>query len=107
MTRSIDHKPHCTPHTSHCPLQTTLHTPHTSDHTPHNTHYTAHHTPLTPHTTPHTLHTQHHTPKCRADLLSDHVEKLSPEEVSGYRAGVVRVIQGLHIGDWTDEQLFR
>ena len=43
----------------------------------------------------------------RVDLLSDHVERLTMEEREAYRLGVVRVIQGLKIGEWTEEQLYR
>jgi hypothetical protein len=44
----------------------------------------------------------------RTDLLSDHVSKLSRQEREVYKAGVVRVVQGLlPAGDWTEEQLFR
>merc|ERR1711990_637289 len=43
----------------------------------------------------------------RVDLLTDHVEKLTAEEREVYGAGVVKVVQGLKIGTWTQEQLFR
>jgi len=43
----------------------------------------------------------------RVDLLSDHVDKLTPEEREVYGAGVVKVVQALKIGNWTQEQLFR
>ena len=59
----------------------------------------------------------------RTDLLSDHVDKLTKQEREVYGSGVVKVIrtatchsvdchphkviQGLKIGNWTQEQLFR
>jgi len=43
----------------------------------------------------------------RVDLLTDHVDKLTAEEREVYGAGVVKVVQGLKIGTWTQEQLFR
>jgi len=43
----------------------------------------------------------------RVDLLTDHVDKLTPEEREVYGVGVVKVVQGLKIGNWTQEQLFR
>jgi hypothetical protein len=43
----------------------------------------------------------------RTDLLCDHADLLTLEEREVYRAGVVRVVQGLMPGDWTEDQLLR
>merc|ERR1711962_1206868 len=44
----------------------------------------------------------------RVDLLSHHVDKLTQVEREVYGAGVVKVIrEGLKLGNWTEEELFR